>query len=311
MSYQIKQKPEDFKVEEVMELKIEKNGKYSYYILEKTNFSTVRAIQKIADMLHVTRKYINFSGSKDKKAITKQYISIQSGPKRSFETPDLKLTYIGKGNKRINLGELKGNNFEIIVRNIKNLPEIKGKEKFLNLFGEQRFSTNNIEIGRKLLKRDFKGACELIDNEKLQNYLEKNPTDFIGALRQIDKKILSFYIHAYQSSIWNKIAKEYDDGKNRIIPIVGFDTELKGEIGKKIQEELKKDNLTQRSFIFRELPEITSAGSERKQYAEAKNLEIRKLENDEMNPGMKKIKLKFFLPKGCYATEFIKHIFFF
>ena len=39
------------------------------------------------------------------------------------------------------------------------------------------------------------------------------------------------------------------------------------------------------------------------------NLDIKKLEDDELNKDKLKVKISFELPKGCYATELIKFLF--
>lgn len=49
-------------------------------------------------------------------------------------------------------------------------------------------------------------------------------------------------------------------------------------------------------------------GSSRKALVEVKDLEVNPLEKDELNPGKKKVVLKFFLTKGSYATMVIKKL---
>ena len=298
--YQIKQLPEDFVVNEVLDLKTEE-GSFSYYKLTKNNISLDDALEVISEKLNIKRKFINFAGTKDKKAVTTQTISISKGPKKDFDFGNVRLDYVGMGKERINLGQLKGNTFEIIIRNIEKMPE--PKTKFVNSFGEQRFGIhkNNHEVGKLLLKRDFKSACALIDNRKIQAYLREKPTDFIGALRQLNKKILMMYIHAYQSHLWNALTEKHKE--DIILPLIGFETE-----NNEAEALLKKDGLSTRDFIFREIPELSSSGDSRNIYAEAEKLEIGIPEDDELNKGKKKLKLKFFLKKGSYATEFIRQV---
>ena len=44
---------------------------------------------------------------------------------------------------------------------------------------------NNFEIGLALLKKDYKKAIELNDDESVKEYIFKHPTDYVGALRKI------------------------------------------------------------------------------------------------------------------------------
>ena len=117
------------------------------------------------------------------------------------------------------------------------------------------------------------------------------------------------YTHAYQSYIFNELCKEevkkhkhyevkYNIGKllfpnkkikNKKIPIIGFDTE------EDVSKILKKEGLTLRDFIIRQIPGLSCSGNTRDLIANIDDLEIK--QNN---------KLKFRLPKGSYATIAIK-----
>ncbi len=307
---QIKAIPEDFVVKEIIDLKIN-GGNYSYYTLKKRDYTTIKAISFIAEKLDANVKDIGFAGNKDKTAVTEQAISIFKGPAKDFNFRDIELKFLGKGKERINLGANKGNCFEIIVRNIENKP--KNKKAIINYFDEQRFSKNNAEVGKAIVKCDFKTACDLLNDEKeVADYLKIKPGDFVGALRRLNKRILRLFVHAYQSYIWNKTAEEYLK-KNKAtkikIPIAGFGTVLEGEIGDIIKNILEEEKISLRNFIIRQVPDISSEGNERDLIAEISKLEIGALEADELDAGNKKIKLKFFLQKGSYATMAVRQIF--
>src|SRR3989338_6020717 len=70
----IKTKPEDFIVKEIIELK-EGKGRYLYVEVEKTNWNTLDLVNKLSDILNISRKNIGFAGYKDKNAVTVQYFS--------------------------------------------------------------------------------------------------------------------------------------------------------------------------------------------------------------------------------------------
>src|SRR3989344_2140708 len=164
--YLIKEKPEDFVVKEIIKLNFDETGKYSYYLIKKRNYTTLEAIQRIADKLNVNAKKIGFAGTKDKVAIAEQAISILNGPKKDLYLKDIKLKFLGKGKEQISLGDLEGNEFEIVIRNLikKEIEDIKktDKIKIQNYFGEQRFSRNNSEIGKNIVKKNFKRAVSLV-----------------------------------------------------------------------------------------------------------------------------------------------------
>lgn len=321
--HKIKQIPEDFIVDEIPNIKASNKGNYACFLLEKRNYTTMRVVEKVAEFLRTPLKNIGFAGNKDKNAITTQLISIKNIKKdrlKDFKQKDVSLKFRGYSNKPISLGDLEGNKFKITMRNLTE-KDIKKKKilKIPNYFGEQRFSRNNKDVGKEIIKKNFKKALELIikneKDEKLKEYLKKNPKNFVGALRLIPKKILMLYVHSYQSFIWNKAVEKFLKNKNikKIknikIPIAGFGTEFKNkEIEKIIKNILKKEKISLRDFIINQIPEISSEGNERNLFVEIKDLKF-KIENDELNKGKKKCVVDFSLPKGSYATIVIKYLF--
>lgn len=311
--YKIKQIPEDFVVKEILSLDLD-HGNYSYYLLKKINYSTIKTVEKIAERLRINKKYINFAGNKDKKAVTEQFVSINKGPEKGLQLKDISLEFLGKGKERINLGSLEGNEFIITVRNLteKDLEKfeknVKNRKKILNYFDEQRFgfNKNNHIVGKLIVKKDFKKACSLIE-------IDLKGNDFVGALKRINKKVLRLYVHAYQSYLWNETVNQYLNFNEKIInkiPIIGFSTEMEDEdIKKIIKEIMEKEGINFRDFIIREIPEISSEGGSRDLFVKVKDFKIMDKEGDELNIGKRKIVLKFALPKGCYATIVVRFLF--
>lgn len=325
--YQLKQIPEDFIVIESLDL-TPSEGNYYYFELKKTNLTTNYAIKLIAEQIRVPIKNISYAGNKDKQAITTQIISIKSYnnlSSLSLDEESLTLTYLSKGDHPISLGDLNSNYFEITIRNISKLPVLQ--DHFPNYFDEQRFSKNNSVIGKLLIKKDFKKAAELLrenNHLSLTNNLEKNPTNYVGAITSISRKILMIYLHSYQSKLFNEIlsshikenyaykSSEFNFGElsftnqsdDKEFPLIGFDTDT----NKEISAILQKENLTSRDFIIRQLPNLSLEGTTRNAFVKVNKLSLSELQEDELNKGMKKCKLSFQLPPGSYATMFIKTI---
>src|SRR3989344_9151480 len=259
--YKIKDKPEDFIVKEITNVKLG-NGDYSVFLLNKKDYTTIKAIQKIAERLNIKLKRIGFAGTKDKKAVTEQYISIFKTNIKDLILKDIKLKYIGKSEKPISLGDLEGNEFRIIIRDINkrdinNFENNLNKIEIPNYFGEQRFSKNNKEIGENIVKDDYKKSISFIikdDKEygdKIKDYLKKNKNNYIGALRLIPIKILRLYVHSYQSYLWNLAAKEClkSNADKKKIPVIGFGTEIKDmNIKKMIDKIMEKEKINFRDF---------------------------------------------------------------
>ncbi|MBW2971061.1 tRNA pseudouridine(13) synthase TruD [Candidatus Woesearchaeota archaeon] len=319
--YKIKQLPEDFVVTENSSIIPGKRGKYCYFRLWKRNYNTEDAIKALSEYLNIPRKLFGYAGTKDRRAITEQLCSVR-GMIRDLELKDLKVSVIGFGDKPVSLGDLNGNSFEIVVRNIEDRP--KPVQRVVNCFDEQRFGIrkDNHIIGRLLIMGDFKGAVEYLTTRDQTNwdkygwkaYLGKHENDYVGALRLIPRKILLMYVHAYESYLWNKCVAMYlelkgEKMKNIDFPIIGFGTESDDpEIKKICSDILCSEGISLRDFIVRQFPELSCEGSTRKIIADIENLEIGELEEDELGH-KKKVKVKFYLGAGCYATVVIKKLF--
>ncbi|MBW3012505.1 tRNA pseudouridine(13) synthase TruD [Candidatus Woesearchaeota archaeon] len=308
--YKLKQLPEDFIVKEIFSPKLYDKGEYVYVLLTKKNYNTLDAIKAISKKLNIVMKSFGFAGSKDRNAVTTQVISIRTSEAKQkllekIALNDISIEVLGQSDKPVSLGDHEGNEFIITVRNIDSIPNIN--PKFINYFGEQRFGKNNIEIGKAMLKREWKKAVELIDDKNVKDYFEKNPTDPIGAIKILPGKLISMYIHAYQSDIWNKVAGQVDCDE---FSTPGFGIEETDEKADSLtQEFLEKDGIDERAFIIREIQGINSEGKVRKRIAKAENLKIVSESEDELNKGKKKIIIQFSLGKGSYATEFVKQSF--
>jgi tRNA pseudouridine13 synthase len=310
----LKQVPEDFIVREKSSIEPGKEGDYTYFRLKKTNFTTLLAMNAIANAVNAELSNFGCAGNKDKIAVTEQVCSVKGVSPESLAKVSIngiEVKPLGKGNKPVSLGDLKANEFEITVREIEKRPETKNR--FLNLFGEQRFSTHNAAIGKAIVKRDFKQAVALIlitksiAAMKIHEILAFEPKNYIGALRSIPLRLLKLYVHAYQSELWNGLAKKHAETHhdNTKMPIVGFGTVP----DRQLEEIMKREGITARDFVIKEFPELSSEGTERDVFADASDLKIGELENDELNPDKKKLKLTFSLPKGSYATEFVRQLF--
>ena len=91
---------------------------------------------------------------------------------------------------------------------------------------------------------------------------------------------------------------------------MGYGAEYENSVIRGICERmLSADSLIPRDFVMKEIPELSSEGTTRRIYADVSELSVGKLEEDELNQGMKKILVKFTLGKGSYATNVIREMF--
>lgn len=307
----LKQIPSDFIVRESSSVEVKDSGTYSYLKCTKTNRNTLDVVRRISSLLNIKEKEIGFAGTKDKHAVTEQMISIPLRKERvqNIEIDNVSLEFVGYGDKPITLGDLEGNHFEIVVRDVVE-QTIEKISHVVNYFDEQRFSTNNKEIGKSIVKKDFKTAAELAECNISGN-------DYVGALKTIPLRLLKMYVHAYQSYLWNETVASLVEGKEvpyslgtfvfgetdvEEVPLIGF-TPVEN-----VQKIMAKEGITHRDFIIKQIPELSMEGGMRKVCVPVENLSISDFMDDELNGG-KKVVLSFTLGKGSYATMVVKQLF--
>ncbi len=349
--YILKHIPEDFKVVELADRfqtlhagVLNESGPYLYFKLTKRDLNTIDAIRRVAVAVGIDPKDIGFAGTKDKNAVTVQYCSCRGGRKDRFlnlHLEGISVEVLGFGTQPISLGDLDGNSFEIVVRNLGQFEVVRPVSSFVNYFDEQRFSEHNAEIGKFILLGRLLDAAKLVDLAKVQESLVSNPTDGARALRLVPAKLLRMYVNAYQSLLWNRVVSrlvgklgvigradvvggdeiifpfDLDDCKRQFestfgvldVPLIGFATafsELPVEIRLEIEKVLREEGITQKHFVIRAFPELSCEGNMRDVFCLVHALEIGSLEEDAMHLGFSMQRVRFSLGKGSYATMAVR-----
>ena len=174
----IRQSNEDFFVDEVPLQLPSGEGSNTWIHIEKNGRTTLDVVLDIARALHLSRKRTGFAGMKDRSAITRQWLCISNITPE--ELPDfdeilhnVKILEIKQNQKKLRMGQLKGNKFKINIKNTNNPSEDKeNAEKVLeslkitgvpNYYGYQRFgevrSTTHL-VGKCLVEGDIKKAVD-------------------------------------------------------------------------------------------------------------------------------------------------------
>jgi tRNA pseudouridine13 synthase len=309
--YKLKSIPEDFIVTEIANRTWQEQGPYLVVKVIKKQQTTEDIAAYIAQKTKKRRSDIAYAGQKDKQGITTQHYSIAHASENVIawlSLKDVTFSFMGYTDEPLSLGSLSGNHFTITVRNVTALPQTITLTP--NYFDEQRFSSANDQIGKALITKDFKKAAALIDEPHVKTALARQPENPINAIRLVPKKILTLYIHAYQSRLFNKVLtklleeKKMEELQTMMIPLIGFGTEDLSLY----QDILSEEGITPRNFIISELPDLSSEGNERLAVINIQDIQISALMEDEFNIGMKKFITTFTLPKGVYATNVIKQL---
>lgn len=147
----LRAEPEDFVVEEIADTPDPQGvGPYLICRLTKKNWDQQRSIKEIANRLGMSHQRIGFAGTKDKRAVTTQYITIYKGDPaaiKALHIPDITIEPVGASHQQISLGALQGNRFKISLSEYEPLKPGTTSSDLLtglsegipNYFGYQRF----------------------------------------------------------------------------------------------------------------------------------------------------------------------------
>ncbi|XP_074098708.1 pseudouridine synthase 7 isoform X2 [Cotesia typhae] len=163
-----------------------REGPYCKFILHKVNIDTMDALNQLAVNLRIRANNLNYSGTKDRRARTTQWVSVkQIHPSYILEAGKrVRGLFVGNFEfvkNPLKLGTLKGNHFEIALRNITaSDEEIESAmtslrdNGFVNYYGLQRFGSvatiPTYEIGKALLKGNYQEAIDLVLKPRDNDY---------------------------------------------------------------------------------------------------------------------------------------------
>lgn len=168
---------------------------FLHFTLYKENKDTMDAVNLLTKFLRMPSRAIRFAGTKDRRGVTCQRLCVSHIGVDRLNALNRTLKGMVCGgfkfeDKSLSLGDLKGNEFVIVIRDAKvadgselNLEQVvAGSTKllaengFVNYFGMQRFGTFSISthsVGKELLSGHWQSAAELILSDQ-NNVLPKS-----------------------------------------------------------------------------------------------------------------------------------------
>ena len=176
------------------------------FVLYKENMDTGSATKDIIQRIKGKAR-IGYAGMKDKRGVTSQFCTLYrkrpedimsfnnsrnngGGNSKFGGASVMRVGNFQYVDKELTLGMLRGNRFDVVLRNIdaglEELPEMKKcieaaakafqQNGFVNYFGMQRFGKDHDthKIGIEILKENFKGAVDMIMRPKPDEYPRTN-----------------------------------------------------------------------------------------------------------------------------------------
>ena len=343
--------------------KISENNGLAVYILKKNGIDTTHALRDVEKrfglVLHalglkdanaITEQYVQ--------------AKTMSRSLEQIEGKNYSLSRIGFTKKPISKQDMLGNKFKIKISELTNgVSDFSEQDKILNFFGYQRFGSKRPIthlVGKALIQKNYQKAIDFLlnysskyDSEENNHYRKliserKSDAEVIDelpksmdieiailsslsksndqktAIREIPLQMRRFYIHAYQSYIFNKtlsMAFEYEEdlftpqendvcydrtnklgkfqnesGQKLTIPLVGHSYFKKTRFDYYIQKILEQEEISPPEFLIKDFQEISIEGGFRNSAIHCDDFHI---SNDTV---------EFQLPRGSYATIVIREI---
>lgn len=202
---------------------LHKRNQFVHFTLLKANRNTNEVLQLLSRACNVSPKIFSMAGLKDRRGVTFQRLA--------FKQKDLPIETLSQAissvkwdnaniigdfehsNAPLSMGELAGNRFSIIIRNIDCTQEKEGnlvlkeacesiaKMGVINYYGRQRFGTGittSADVGALLFRRKYEEACKMCifsmetpdQNANLSRELYLKG-DYNGAAKAMPKRMLT------------------------------------------------------------------------------------------------------------------------
>ena len=195
----LRDRPEDFRVRELEAVDVEPvdadPGSYAHLVFRATlyNWDTNDFAAALAEKLGMSRERVSWAGTKDKRAVTTQLFSVRTEENVLPEVNDADVEVLGRTGRPVLFGDLRGNEFELVVRDVERPGDAStiaaqlaafcgddGRDEggsdgesrgaslpmetsvcLPNYFGHQRFGSKRPvthEVGLAIVREDYEGA---------------------------------------------------------------------------------------------------------------------------------------------------------
>ena len=170
----------DFVVKEQLGYDMSGDGEFVAVKVRKTDCNTLFVGEQLAKFAGISARNMSYAGLKDRKAVTEQWFSLQMPGQPTpdfsqFSLEGVEILDVTRHQRKIRIGSLQGNHFEILLRNVEETDELKvrldflAKNGFPNYFTEQRFGRDGNNLTQAL--RWANGEIKVKDRNKRSFYL--------------------------------------------------------------------------------------------------------------------------------------------
>ena len=315
----IKERVEDFIVEEIPLYQFSDHGDFTFLLIEKTNLSTLDLVNVIRKHFDLEDHEVGVAGWKDKRAITRQWISLplqKTSKERLAPLADkgIKILEQRRHSNKLRTGHLLGNRFSVLIRQ----PDPQALEKAAaiiqsiqtlglpNFYGVQRFGAggDNPEKGLALLLGKYR--LRSVRKRKLLISSYSSLLFNLTLKYRIEQELFTRLLPG-------DIAKKHDTGGLFLVTDAAkeqpraerLEISATGPIwGRKMKKAGDQAAVLEEKILFSQglRPDVFH-----KQPGSRRSLRVI-LRDFSMQQEGEGLRLEFFLPKGSYATVLLAEI---
>ena len=181
----------DFVVKEQLGYDMSGDGEFVAVKVRKTDCNTLFVGEQLAKFAGISARNMSYAGLKDRKAVTEQWFSLQMPGQPTpdfsqFSLEGVEILEVTRHQRKIRIGSLQGNHFEILLRNAEETDELKvrlgflAKNGFPNYFTEQRFGRDSNNLTQAL--RWANGEINVKDRNKRSFYLSATRSEIFNLI---------------------------------------------------------------------------------------------------------------------------------
>lgn len=203
----IKVELDDFEVDEIPAYEPSGAGSHIYLWLEKRDIGAEYLTRQLAQRLGIRPGDIGMAGMKDRRAVTRQWVSVPEAAEARLPQVDgdgIRVLKVSRHNNKLRPGHLRGNRFRVLIRNccvgaiekVHPIIDRIGKEGLPNYYGEQRFGHDggNLDLGMKQIRGEQVGrltpflrkmSLSSVQSQLFNEYVAKRLND--GLMRTVQE----------------------------------------------------------------------------------------------------------------------------
>lgn len=184
----------DFIVREELGYPLSGEGEFVAVKIRKTNANTLFVGERLAKFAGISERNMSYAGLKDRHAVTEQWFCLHLAGKETpdftqFECEGVEVLEVTRHNRKIRVGSLAGNHFELLLRDVNESEELNQRLNRLQAVGFPNYVTE---------QRFGRDGHNLTQSLRWAN----------GEIAVKDRKKRSFYLSAARSEVFNLVVSQ-------------------------------------------------------------------------------------------------------